>query len=121
MFTYEQFTSSIRWASTVGGTLLASYGISINGAVWQAAMGVVLALAPYAWSMFRHTTLGTILAADSLPSVAGVIMKQTAAGREIADNTTNNPTIVAAGTTAAASVAQVPPPPGFSSATGRPL
>ncbi len=121
MFTYEQFMSAIRWATTVGGTMLASYGVNVNGALWEAAVGVVIALAPFAWSMFRHTAIGTVLAADNVPSVAGVVMKQTTAGRAITDNTTNNPTIVTAGTAAAATVAQSTLPPAFSSATGRPL
>jgi len=113
--------SAIRWATTVGGTMLASYGVTINAPLWQAASGVVIALAPFVWSMFRHTTIGTILAADNVPSVAGVIMKQTTEGRSIADNTTSNPTVVSAGTAAAASVAQATPPPAFSSATGQRL
>jgi hypothetical protein len=105
MVTYEQYMSAIRWLSTVGGTMLASYGFAVNSPLWQAAMGVVVALAPFAWSMFRHTTLGTVIAADNVPAVAGVIMKQTTEGRVIADNTPTNPTIVAAGTNAAAQVA----------------
>lgn len=105
MFTYEQFTSALRWASTVGGTLLASYGVNVNGALWEAVTGVIFALAPFAWSMFRHTTMGTALAADGNPDVAGVIMKQTTAGRAVADSTTSNPTIVSVGTVAAAQLA----------------
>ncbi len=105
MFTYQQFLSAIRWASTVGGTMLLSYGVSVNGALWEAATGVVIALAPFGWSMLRHTTLGTVLAADALPSVAGVVMKQTAEGRSIADSPSSTPTVVAAGTVAATQVA----------------
>lgn len=101
--------------------MLASYGVTVNAPLWQAATGVVVALAPFAWSMFRHTALGTVLAADNVPSVAGVIMKQTPEGRTIADATPAKPTIATAGTAAAASVAQATPQPAFSSATGRPL
>lgn len=105
MLTYQQFMSALRWVMTMAGTALTSYGVSVDGAVWQAIIGVVLAGAPFIWSMIRHTAIGTIIAADELPSVAGVIMKQTTEGREVASTTISNPTVVAAGTNAAVDVA----------------
>lgn len=123
MFTYQQFMSALRWGMTMAGTALVSVGVAPDGAIWQAVTGVVVAGAPFIWSMIRHTKFGTILAADEIPEVAGVIMKQTTEGRAMAADVGASklpgaPTVVVAGTVAAAGVAQASPA-GMHSAAAR--
>jgi len=104
MFTYEQYMSTIRWLTTIAGTWLVSKGLGDLG-IWTAVGGVALAVAPWVWSMIRHTTWGTILAANDAPDVAGVIMKNTATGASIA-RTTPSPAITVVGSSTAESLAK---------------
>lgn len=104
MFNYQQFMAALRWAMTTGGTALTAHGF-VNGTIWSSITGVVLTLAPFAWSMFRHTKVGTLLAADELPEVAGVIIKPTEAGLALAKETPSL-TVAPAATSTAASIAR---------------
>lgn len=104
MFTYEQFMMAIRWASNAAGVYLMSKGYGDN-AIWTAAGGFVLSLAPFVWGMVRHTKVGTILAADSLPEVAGVITKATTEGVALAKAIPKE-TVVPTGTPTAAAIAR---------------
>lgn len=104
MFTYEQFASALRWASNAAGVYLIGKGYGDN-AIWTAAGGFVLSMAPFIWSMVRHTKYGTIFAADNIPEVAGVIMKPTKDGEALA-KAIPAPTVTVAGSVAAATVAR---------------
>src|SRR2546430_10802706 len=55
-----------------------------NAEIWTAIAGLVASLAPLGWTLMRHTKVGTILAADALPEVAGIITKSTADGEALA-------------------------------------
>ncbi len=102
MFNYEQFASALRWVSNGIGVYLISKGYGDN-ALWTSLSGVVLSVAPFVWSMIRHTKVGTLLAADALPEVAGVITKPTPEGAALAQ-ATPKPTVVTAGSPSATNI-----------------
>lgn len=103
MFNYQQFLAALRWVMTTAGVTLANHGLMAGG-IWEAVTGVVIAGAPFVWAMFRHTKIGTVVAAQELDGVAGVITKPTAEGVALAQGTPGKP-IVPAGTPAAAQIA----------------
>jgi hypothetical protein len=69
--TQDQITSAVRWIITLGTGYLVGAGILTEGG---AAALIMLApgLAAFIWSMFIHSTNGTISAAAALPDVASV-------------------------------------------------
>lgn len=83
MFTEEQFKSAVRWALTLLGTFLVTHGVG-SDALWEPIIGAAITLVPFVWSMIRHTKIGTILAANSLDEVQGVVTKATPDGKELA-------------------------------------
>lgn len=104
MFNYQQFLAAVRWALTTGGTALTAHGL-VNGTVWTSVTGLVVTVLPFIWAMIRHTKVGTLLAADDLPEVAGVIVKPTPEGEALARETPKL-TVTPAGTSMAASIAR---------------
>lgn len=110
MFNYQQFLSALRWVMTTLGVTLANYGL-VQGGIWEAVTGVAIAGAPFVWSMIRHTKIGTVIAAEELDGVAGVITKPTAEGVALTQGTPGKP-IVTAGTPAAEQIAVTGTKPG---------
>lgn len=106
MIGYQQYMMALRWGMNALGTYLITHGV-MNGALWEPIMGLALSGAPFVWGMIRHSKYGTIIAADDIPEVAGVIMKDTAAGANLAYSTTK-PTIVVSGGAPAAKIAGAP-------------
>lgn len=84
----------------MAGMYLAGKGWG-NSEIWTAAGGFVISLAPLTWSLIRHTKVGTLLAADALPEVAGVIMKPTDEGTTLAQSAPSKTVTVAGSQTAA--------------------
>lgn len=108
MINYEQFLMALRWAMNAAGVALISHGVG-SQSLWTAIGGGVLSLAPFVWGLIRHTKWGTIIAANDLPEVAGVIMKPTPEGEELA-RSTPSPAVTTAGTVAAESIARTGTP-----------
>lgn len=74
----------------------------LNNTAFQAF--VATTLVPAIWGLFVHKQSNAIAVADAVPDVAGVVMKDTAAGAAIAE-ANPSPTVAVAGTQAAANVA----------------
>jgi hypothetical protein len=104
MFTYQQYTGALRWALNVAGVALMAHGYG-NTEIWAGISGLVLSSSSFVWMMIRHTKIGTVLAADDLPEVAGVITKSTSDGIALAKATPKE-TVVTTGTPVAAAIAQ---------------
>lgn len=105
MLNYEQYMSALRWFLNVAGVYLIGKGVG-DAALWAILSGAVLSLAPLGWSLFRHTKIGTLLAADNLSEVAGIITKSTTEGIALAKETPAG-TVVPAGSSVAATIAKV--------------
>lgn len=104
MFTYQQYLSALRWGLNAGGVYLVSRGYG-NSEIWIAASGLVLSSSSFIWGMIRHTKVGTLLAADDVPEVAGVILKPTGDGIALA-TAVPKATVTPAGSPAAISIAR---------------
>lgn len=104
MFNYEQYMGALRWAMAMGSGYAIGKGWG-DAVTWTAISGAVASVAPLGWTLFRHTKVGTILAANSLPEVAGVITKPTEAGEALARETPAQ-TVTVAGTQTAAVIAK---------------
>lgn len=104
MFTYEQFTAAVRWGLNAAGVYLLARGYG-NAEIFAAVSGLVLSSTSFIWSMIRHTKVGTVLAADALPEVAGVITKTTPEGLKLAQATPKE-TVTPAGSNLAHSIAR---------------
>lgn len=104
MFTYEQFTAATRWSLNAIGVYLLARGYG-NAEIYSAIGGLALSSTSFIWAMIRHTKVGTILAADNLPEVAGVITKSTSEGVALAQAAPST-TVVPTATSAAAAIAR---------------
>ena len=74
-----------------------------------AFMSAAVAVASAVWGLVTHTQSNTVAAANSIPSVAGVIMTNTGDGRAIADAVQTQGVAVAG--TASAKVVAAPQAP----------
>lgn len=104
MFTQDQFLMAVRWALNLLGGFLMTHGYISDG-FWEPLSGLVISAVPFIWGLFAHSKVGTILAAQALPEVQGVITTATPAGAALADSVPS-PQVVPAGTTQAAAVAK---------------
>jgi hypothetical protein len=102
MFSYTQYESALRWVMNVAGVWLVTHGVG-NDALWEAVGGAVLSLSPFVWGLLRHSKYGTILAANDIPEVAGVIMKPGAAGEALSRSIPKD-AVTTAGTAAAINI-----------------
>ncbi len=112
----QQVATTVRWAVTAFGATAAGF---VAGKGWASAgdvLGVlqsdtfiqgvsaVISLVALVWGLFRHTEKNQIAATDAIPTVAGVITKDTPAGRELA-RAIPSATVATAGTPKAKIVA----------------
>lgn len=102
MFNYEQYMGALRWALATGSGYAMAKGWG-DAEFWTVVGGLVLSVAPLSWTLFRHTKVGTILAANNLTEVAGVITKSTPAGEALARETPD-PTVTVAGSPGATAI-----------------
>jgi hypothetical protein len=81
-----QLYSAIRWFLSVVGAILAAKGLidktafaAVIDKIMEAApvvtnaVGVVMALAPLVWGLFKHTNTNTVKAAAEVPGVSQII------------------------------------------------
>ncbi len=105
----QQVATTVRWAVTAFGATAAGF---IAGKGWASAgdvLGVlqsdtfiqgvsaVIALVSLAWGIFRHSEKNQVAATDAIPSIAGVITKDTPAGRQLTKDIPSE-TVATAGT-----------------------
>lgn len=104
----EQVKSAVRWFITTFGASIINHGWASSSTL-EMVGGVVVAAAPFVWSMFTHTQANAVAVVDDLAKkpdtgVKAVITDNTAAGHDLANAIPGNTTI-AAGTAAAARIA----------------
>jgi hypothetical protein len=66
-----QIMSAIRWAVTTGGTLMAANGASSSKI--ETVSGIILAIAPFAVSMFVHTDANAVKVASAVQGIGAPI------------------------------------------------
>ena len=90
----EQVKSIIRWfVSTFGGAIAGWFAAKGWFTVDQVLsvlnsptlLGIAASIGAAIWSMFSHTAVATVAAANALPSVQGVITAPTIEGKAIAE------------------------------------
>ena len=109
----EQVKSLIRWfVATFGGMIAGWFAakgwftvdqvltVLNSPVVLGAASSIIVAI----WGLFVHTQANTVSAANSIPSVAGVITMPTEDGKALAESVPAA-TVAVAGTAAASAVA----------------
>lgn len=107
MFTSQQAMMALRWAMNAAGVWMMTRGYG-NDEIFTALGGVVMSAFPFIWGWIRHSKYGTIIAADEITDVAGVVMKETTDGRALAKAIPSS-TVVSAGSAAAAQIARASP------------
>lgn len=99
----EQVKSIVRWVITTFGAgatgWLAQRGIGV-----EAIVSVIVAVIGLGWSVNSHTEANTIVAANAMPLVQGVITVPTKEGKELAASIPEA-TVAVAGSPAAEAVA----------------
>lgn len=72
MFNEQQVLSAVRWVMATLGSFLVTHGWMDQG-FWEPITGLVLSGVPFAWSMFRHTRVGTLIAAAEVPGTEKIV------------------------------------------------
>lgn len=99
----EQMLGLLRdFLKLLGGALVTNGIVSTTD--WTTWTGLVVMLAPIGWSLYEKTKSRMIAKVDAMPQVAGVVMKNTVEGRQLATDVPSA-TVVPAGTGAAAAIA----------------
>lgn len=100
----EQMLGTLRDICKLIGAALVTKG-AVTAVDWTTYTGIILALAPLAWSFYERTKARMIAKVDALPEVAGVIPKNTPEGIALAKEVPSI-TVAPAGTIAAVAIAK---------------
>lgn len=108
----EQIKSIARWfgATAAGGILIQKLGLSLDQIPGVVDAIIALATAALAvWGYLAHSEKAVVIAAQSMPNVAGVVTTNTLAGAALAESVPSE-AVQSAGTTAAVNIARTPGP-----------
>lgn len=104
----EQVKSAVRWFITTFGASIVNHGWASSSTL-ETVGGVIVAAAPFVWSMVTHTQANAVAVVDTIAKqpdspIKAVITEATPAGRDLAASISGSTTVVA-GSQAAAAVA----------------
>ncbi len=70
----EQFTSLLRTALQVGGTVIATR-LGIDGAAWESLSAAIVVIAATAWGLYARRKAAQIKAVADMPEVKTVVVE----------------------------------------------
>lgn len=100
----EQYLGLLRDICKIIGAALMAKG-AVTAVDWTTYTGIILTVAPLAWSAYERTKARMVAKVIALPEVKGVITTNTEAGKDLAA-AVPSPAAVPAGTIDAATVAR---------------